>query len=151
MLFYIIYQFYILILQSEFWGKTGLLRFDEKGERSDIELEIHQVLSQSEWGSIQMVGTWTTREGLMWRGPNLDAENGQNVYIYNFLFLLRRYMLIVFSSSISIKSIYIGYPLANQNEEESESSWNKGSSMTMNAALRKRLRQSSLIITTVLV
>ena len=60
-------------------------------------------------------------------------------------------MLIVFSSSISIKSIYIGYPLANQNEEESESSWNKGSSMKMNAALRKRLRQSSLIITTVLV
>ena len=75
--YFILYiSFYILILQSEFWGKTGLIRFDEKGERSDIELEIHQVLSQSEWGSIQMVGTWTTREGLMWRGPNLDAENG---------------------------------------------------------------------------
>ena len=75
--YFILYvSFYILIFQSEFWGKTGLLRFDEKGERSDIELEIHQVLSQSEWGSIQMVGTWTTREGLMWRGPNLDAENG---------------------------------------------------------------------------
>ena len=64
--------------------------------------------------------------------------------------ILRRYMLIVFSSPISIKSLYIGYPLANQNEEV-PSTWNKGSSMKMNAALRKRLRQSSLIITTVLV
>ena len=59
-------------------------------------------------------------------------------------------MLMVFSSPMSIKSLYIGYPLANQNEEV-PSSWNKGSSMKMNAALRKRLRQSSLIITTVLV
>ena len=115
------------------------------------------------WDTSSSLSFWV---GIYSNGWNVDNPRGVDVawtkfrrrewleclfyLILGLEITLRRYMLIVFSSSISIKSIYIGYPLANQNEEV-PSSWNKGSSMKMNAALRKRLRQSSLIITTVLV
>lgn len=56
------------MFQAKFWGKTGVVKFDNRGERSDFELEIQQVHSQSEWNSIEVVGSWTLQDGLMWRG-----------------------------------------------------------------------------------
>ena len=73
---------YLNIFQSEFWGKTGVIRIDGHGERSDFELEILQVASQSEWGSIRVVGSWTLQEGLMWRGNHFGDMNG--MYLWNF-------------------------------------------------------------------
>ena len=59
-------------------GKTGVIKFDNQGERSDIELEICQVLPLSRGTSIRVVGTWNSQNGLMWRGredelPDIDG------------------------------------------------------------------------------
>ena len=59
-------------------GESGLVRIDGNGERTDVELTIRQIgtptTKKSTWNegnalaASVVVGTWSTREGLMWRG-----------------------------------------------------------------------------------
>ena len=66
------------IFQSEFWGKTGIVRIDSEGERTDFELEIKQVRADvGDWGTVETVGSWSTRDGLMWRGERSGIEEGK--------------------------------------------------------------------------
>ena len=51
--------------QIEFLGSSGHVRVNSHGERRDISLDIKQLTA---FGSLELVGTWNTREGLMWRG-----------------------------------------------------------------------------------
>ena len=65
------------IFQSEFWGKTGIVRIDSEGERTDFELEIKQIRPDADWGTVETVGSWSTRGGLMWRGERSGIEEGK--------------------------------------------------------------------------
>ena len=69
------------IFQTEFWGNTGVVRINNKGERSDIDLEILQMGSNSELDAIKTVGYWTSRDGLMWRGEDIEMENGKLIIL----------------------------------------------------------------------
>ena len=69
--------------QSKFLGKTGIVKFDNRGERSDIELEICQIFPHSGGTSMRVVGTWNLQNGLMWKGRHegsLDLGMNQRFF-----------------------------------------------------------------------
>ena len=83
----IIYQIYAaailsIFFQSKFLGKTGVVKFDNRGERSDIELEICQLLTASGGTSMRVVGTWNLQNGLMWRGRDNTALGKNLVFVH---------------------------------------------------------------------
>ena len=82
-----LYPTLFLAFQTEFIGRTGVVKIDSHGERTDFALEIGQlsprihgpkastllegdVLDPAE----EIVGTWSPRKGLLWRG--LQTVNG---------------------------------------------------------------------------
>ena len=71
-----------LFFQSKFLGKTGVVKFDNLGERSDIELEIRQLLTASGGTSMRVVGIWNLQNGLMWRGRDNTALGKSLVLVY---------------------------------------------------------------------
>ncbi len=58
--------------QVRFWGSSGQVSLDSRGERRDISVEVRQLVAD---GSVHSVGSWTTRSGLMWRGAGQEGRH----------------------------------------------------------------------------
>ena len=57
--------------ELEFLGASGHVTLDSKGQRRDIHCDIRQ-LTQA--GQLRLVGTWNTRERLLWRGVHSQSQ-----------------------------------------------------------------------------
>ena len=51
--------------ELEFLGASGHVTLNSKGQRHDIHCDIRQLTPA---GQLELVGTWNTRERLLWRG-----------------------------------------------------------------------------------
>lgn len=57
--------------QSDKHRRTGIIRWDQFGERTDFEIIIKQLKND---GPIEVVGTWRPNQGLLWKNLPRDGS-----------------------------------------------------------------------------
>ena len=138
--------------QTEFLGRSGIVRIDGTGERTDFEADILQIRSShDDWGSIHTVGSWSSREGLMWQERSYDFSGGKILFNNNTHCILHNVAQVI-SSIAWLIILNLGLDTGGHlHDDLSTNGANRHPGMKMSGALRKKLRRSPLIITTVLV
>ena len=58
--------------QTQFLGKTGVVKIDEYGDRTEVDMVIKAVDEEKE--SSIILGTWSATSGLMWKEHNGPAR-----------------------------------------------------------------------------